>query len=163
MEKEDHSKKEHQKEGNFIVHTLNRENCTCYVNWKSGGLQPSDLSSINGFFLGNFGKLWAMSKGFLSFYNGYENGKIKFDMITDSRFPGDEFLLSKYIASQYKQHVRLLNDAASYEALHFKTKGIIGYRIKADEIKLIPWYNARVEKALSEIKEDPDFIHGGRI
>lgn len=139
--------------------------CSFYTFLKTGGPQPTDLNdmAIDNFFQGSYAKVWAMTKGFFCFFNSYKDGRITFEMISDSRYKGDEFLLSKYIASEYKKRVNVLSEAKCYEARHTISKGIIGFLIGPEELKLLPWYEARVEKAYKELSENPHFIHGGRI
>jgi len=99
---------------------------------KTGGPQPEswDPESINNYFIGNFAKQWAMCDGYLPTYLGFENGVIRFKLVTDPRITGNYWIsLCNYIANQYKAQVRLLRDATNFDVEHFMPKDIIGFNI----------------------------------
>lgn len=141
----------------------NEQTTSINVFFPTGGEQPTslDAKAINNFFKGNYAKVWAMTQGFISTFKSYENGEICFDMITDPRCKEQDFVLSHFIASEYKNKVTLLKDATSFKANHFKAKDIIGYNVDATERDLISSYQERMTKSIAELSEKPNLIHGG--
>ncbi|MEJ7611102.1 MAG: hypothetical protein WKF88_07985 [Ferruginibacter sp.] len=130
---------------------------------KTGGDQPDspDAAAINKFFKGNYAKVWAMTKGYISTFKSYDNGEIIFDMITDPRCQDDDYMLSRFIASEYKSKVTVLAEATSYEAHHFKANDIIGYNLPAAETDKICEYDVRVKRSHNSLKAEPDWLHFG--
>ena len=133
---------------------------------KTGGTQPLDAiaSEINRYFTGNYAKAWAMKDGFMPTFKAYREGKIIFDLITDSRFRGQGLLLSKWVAEKYKQLVNVLKEAEYFEVEHFVTTGQIGYNVKAggpaEEMERL---NRLVKETNASLPTEPRFIHYGRL
>lgn len=139
--------------------------CKVHVFTKTGGGQPStlDADQINNFFTGNYAKQWAMTKGYIPTFRSYKNGRIYFDLISDPRCKDDPFLLSKFIAGEYRNNISLLNDATSFEASQFEAKDMIGFLVTASELDQVEGYHERMKKAYDHLRDVPDSIHGGRI
>ena len=100
---------------------------------KTGGPQPEtwDPEAINKYFIGNFAKQWAMCDGYIPTYLGYENGVIRFKLVTDPRITGIYWIsLCNYIANQYKSKVGLFKDATNFDVEHFMANDIIGFNKK---------------------------------
>lgn len=132
---------------------------------KTGGPQPTSLKpeAIDHFFLGNFAKVWCMTRGFHPKFKRYESGRIYFDIITDPRFTGDGFMLCMFIASQYKKHVDLLRDATHFEVDQFLAKDIIGFLLSSEEKEKFPEYKARMNKSYAELSSSPNALYVGPI
>jgi hypothetical protein len=133
---------------------------------KTGGPQPEtwDPDAINKYFIGNFAKQWAMCEGYLPTYLGYENGVIRFKLVTDPRITGIYWIsLCNYIAYQYKAHVGLLRDATNFEVNHFMANDIIGFNIEADNPEKFKEYDARLKASYATLPENPNLLHKGRI
>ena len=136
-----------------------------YLFHKNGGGQPTTLDpeAIDFFFLRNYAKIWAMQRGFIAKFKSYQDGKLQFDIISDPRFTGNEFLLSKFIAKEYKDKVNVLKGSSSYEAQHFIANDIIGFLLSGDDMKLLSEYQLRVNKAYDDLKSTPDMLHFGSL
>jgi len=133
---------------------------------KTGGEQPTicDAKSINHFFNGNIAKSWAMKDGFIPKFKSYNEGEIVFDIISDPRFKGNDFLLSKFIAEQYKNNVAMLKDATSYQAYHFKANDIIGFLVETNnDSKAISELGARMKNSYDTLPNEPSLIHHGLL
>lgn len=137
-----------------------------HIIHKTGGEQPSicDAKLINQFFNGNLAKSWAMKDGFIPKFKSYYDGEIVFDIISDPRFKGNDFLLSKFIAEQYKINVTLLKDATSYQAYHFKAKDIIGYLVEpSSNSEVISELETRMINSYKNLPSEPSLIHYGSL
>jgi hypothetical protein len=105
-----------------------------------------------------------MCYGYLPTYLGYENGIIKFKLVTDPRISGIYWIsLCNYIANQYKAQVRLLRDATNFEVEHYMAKDIIGFSIEADNPDKFKEYDARIKASYATLSENPNLLHKGRI
>jgi hypothetical protein len=131
----------------------------------TGGPQPATLDNmaINSFFIGNYAKAWAMAKGYTSTFKSYEDGKIVFDMITDPRYIGNSFILSRFIAKKYKDKVWLLGNAREFQANHFYAKDIIGSIAEVNESVWIKKNGERIAKSYAGLSKEPNLIHSGII
>ncbi len=88
---------------------MDKKTVTLQLFMKTGGNQPKSWDSevINKYFIGNYAKQWAMCDGFLPTYLGYENGIIRFKLVTDPRISGIYWIsLCNYIANEYKKSYR---------------------------------------------------------
>ena len=115
---------------------MDKKTVTLQLFMKTGGPQPETWrpEAINKYFIGNFAKQWAMCDGYLPTYLGYENGVIRFKLVTDPRITGIYWIsLCNYIANQYKAHVGLLKDATNFDVEHFMAKDFIGFNIEAEK------------------------------
>jgi hypothetical protein len=115
---------------------MDKKTFTLQLFMKTGGPQPEtwDPEAINKYFIGNFAKQWAMFDGYLPTYLGFENGVIRFKLVTDPRITGNYWIsLCNYIVNQYKAQVGLLRDATNFEVEHFMAKDIIGFNIEAEK------------------------------
>jgi len=115
---------------------MHKKTVTLQLFMKTEGPQPEswDPEAINKYFIGNFAKKWAMRDGYLPTYLGYENGVIRFKLVTDPRITGIYWIsLCNYIANQYKAQIGLLRDATNFEVEHFIANDIIGFNIEADD------------------------------
>lgn len=133
---------------------------------KNGGPQPEtwDTYAINKFFIGNYAKQWAMRDGYMPTYLGYENGVIKFKLVTDPRITGIYWIsLCNFIAYQYKTQVNLLRDATNFEVDHYMANDIIGFNIEADDHEKLKEYDARLKASYATLPENPNLLHKGRI
>jgi hypothetical protein len=133
---------------------------------KTGGPQPEtwDPEAINKYFVGNFAKNWAMCDGYLPTYLGYENGIIKFKLVSDPRITGIYWIsLCNYIANQYKAQIRLLRDATNFEVEHFMANDIIGFNIEADNPEKLKEYDARLKATYATLTKSPNMLHKGQI
>ena len=132
---------------------------------KNGGSQPAltDEDAINHFFGNNYAKVWAMTMGFTSIFREYKDGVICFDLITDPRFKGHDYMLSRFVAAEYKKKVTLLKDAISYEAKQFNAKDIIGFRLEKGEEGKLSEYFQRVEKAYAGLSKKWNQFHSGKF
>jgi hypothetical protein len=119
--------------------------------------------AINSFFIGNYAKAWAMAKGYTSTFKSYEDGKIVFDMITDPRYIGNSFILSRFIAKKYKDKVSLLGNAREFQANHFYAKDIIGSIAEVNESVWIKKNGERIAKSYAGLSKEPNLIHSGII
>ena len=143
-----------------------KKTVTIQLFMKTGGPQPEswDPDAINKYFIGNFAKQWAMCEGYLPTYLGYENGVIRFKLVTDPRITGIYWIsLCNYIAYQYKAHVGLLRDATNFEVNHFMANDIIGFNIEADNPEKFKEYDARLKASCATLPENPNLLHKGRI
>jgi len=131
---------------------MDKTTITLQLFMKTGGPQPEtwDPKAINKYFIGNFAKQWAMCDGYLPTYLGYENGIIRFKLVTDPRITGIYWIsLCNYIANQYKAQIGLLKDATNFEVEHFMANDIIGFNIEADNPEKLKEY-ALIEQGLLE-------------
>ncbi len=145
---------------------MDKKTVTLRFFLKTGGLQPEtmDPEVINKYFIGNLAKEWAMCDGYLPTYLGYENGVIKFKLVTDFRITGVNWInLCNYIANQYKVHVELLRDATNFEVKHFIANDIIGFNIEANNPDKFNEYDKRVKASYASLPEKPNVLHFGRI
>lgn len=133
---------------------------------KNGGPQPEtwDTEAINKFFIGNYAKQWALRDGYMPTYLGYENGVIKFKLVTDPRITGIYWIsLCNFIAYQYKTQVNLLRDATNFEVEHYMANDIIGFNIEADDPEKLKEYDARLKASYATLPENPNLLHRGKI
>ena len=133
---------------------------------KTGGLQPEswDPETINQFFIGNFAKQWAMCDGYLTTYLVYENGLIRFKLVSDPRITVIYWIsLCNYIAKQYKAKIVLLKDATNFEVEHFMANDISGFNIEADNPEKLKEYDSRLKASYATLSENPNLLHKGRI
>jgi hypothetical protein len=63
---------------------MEQKTVTLHLFMKNGVPQPEtwDTDAINKFFIGNYAKQWAMRDGYFPSYLGYENGVIRFKLVT---------------------------------------------------------------------------------
>ena len=81
-----------------------------------------------------------MCDGYLPDYLGYENGVIRFKLVTEPRIKVNYWIsLCSYIADQYKARVELLKDATNFDVEHFMANDIIGFNIEADDPREIQY------------------------
>ena len=105
-----------------------------------------------------------MCDGYLPTYLGYENGVIRFKLVTDPRITGIYWIcLCNYIANQYKARVGLLKDATNFDVEHFMANDIIGFNIEADDPEKFKEYDARLKASYETLPENPNLLHKGRI
>jgi len=145
---------------------MDKKTVTLNLFMKTGGPQPETLEpeAINKFFIGNLAKQWAMCEGYLPTYLGYENGIIKFKLVTDPRIKVNYWIsLCNYIANQYKAQVNLLRDATNFEVDHFMANDIIGFNIEADDPEKFKQYDARLKASYATLPEKPNLLHRGVI
>jgi hypothetical protein len=145
---------------------MDKKSFTLHLFMKTGGPQPEtwDPEAINKYFIGNFAKHWAMCDGHLPTYLGYENGVIKFKLVSDPRITDIYWIsLCNYIANQYKAQVRLLRDATNFEVEHYMANDIIGFNIEADNPEKFKEYDARLKASYATLPETPNMLHKGRI
>ena len=145
---------------------MDKKTVTLNLFMKTGGPQPEtwDPEAINKYFIGNFAKQWAMCEGYLPTYKGYENGVIRFKMVTDPRITGIYWIsLCNFIAYQYKTKVELLKEASNFEVEHFMANDIIGFVIEADNHEKFNEYYARLKASYATLPENPNLLHKGRI
>lgn len=136
-----------------------------HIFHKTGGKQPASLDpkAINKFFKGNIAKDWAMRLGYIPTFTSYENGELKFDIVSDPRYKGHDFILARHIASEYAKKVTILKDATNFVANHFKANDIIGFLITRDEEDQLESLKARMDKSYAELSEKPQLVHYGAI
>jgi hypothetical protein len=145
---------------------MDKKTVTLHLFMKTGGPQPEtwDPEAINKYFVGNFAKNWAMCDGYLPTYLGYENGIIKFKLVSDPRITGIYWIsLCNYIANQYKAQIRLLRDATNFEVEHFMANDIIGFNIEADNPEKLKEYDARLKATYATLTKSPNMLHKGQI
>lgn len=145
---------------------MDKKTVTLNLFMKTGGPQPEtwDPEAINKYFIGNFAKQWAMWDGYLPTYLGYENGVIRFKLVTDPRISGIYWIsLCNFIAYQYKTKVGLLKDAANFDVEHFMANDIIGFNIEADNPEKFKEYDARLKASYATLSEKPNLLHYGKI
>ena len=145
---------------------MDKKTVTVHLFIKTGGPQPEtwDPEAINKLFIGNFAKHWAMCDGYLPTYLGYENGIIKFKLVSDPRITDIYWIsLCNYIAKHYKAQVRLLRDATNFEVEHYMANDIIGFNIEADNPEKFKEYDARLKTSYATLPENPNLLHKGRI
>ena len=145
---------------------MDKKTVTLHLFMKTGWPQPEtwDPEAINKYFIGDFAKNWAMCDGYLPTYLGYENGIIKFKLVSDPRITGIYWIsLCNYIAKQYKAQVELLRDATNFEVEHYMANDIIGYNIEADDPEKLYEYDARLKASYATLPENPNLLHKGRI
>ena len=105
-----------------------------------------------------------MCDGYLPTYLGYENGVIKFKLVSDPRITGIYWIsLCNYIANQYKAQVRLLRDATNFEVEHYMANDIIGFSIQADNPDKFKEYDARLKASYAALPKSPNMLHKGLI
>lgn len=63
---------------------MEKKPVTIHLYFKTGGPQPETLDpvAINKYFIGDYAKQWAMLDGYLPTFLSYENGLIKFKLVT---------------------------------------------------------------------------------
>ena len=145
---------------------MDKKTVTLQLFMKTGGPQPEtwDPEAINKYFIGNFAKQWAMWDGYLPTYLGYENGVIRFKLVTDPRISGIYWIsLCNFIAYQYKTKVGLLKDATNFDVEHFMANDIIGFNIEADNPEKFKEYDARLKASYETLPENPNLLHKGKI
>jgi hypothetical protein len=145
---------------------MDKKTVTIQLFMKTGGPQPEtwDPEAINKYFIGNFAKHWAMCDGYLPTYLGYENGVIKFKLVSDPRISGIYWIsLCNYIANHYKSQVQILRDATNFEVEHFIANDIIGSNIEADDPEKLKIYDARLKASYATLPEKPNLLHYGQI
>ena len=145
---------------------MDKKTITLNLFMKTGGPQPDtwEPEAINKYFIGNFAKQWAMCDGYLPTYLGYENGIIKFKLVTDPRISGIYWIsLCNFIAYQYKTKVGLLKDATNFDVEHYMANDIIGFNIKADDPEKFNEYDAKLKASYATLPENPSLLHKGRI
>jgi hypothetical protein len=145
---------------------MEMQNFLLHVFMKTGGHQPTTLDSkeIDGYFVGNIAKVWAMTKGFIANFQSFENGELRFKLITDPRCNNVVYMsLCKYIAKSFKDNVALLRDAASFKAEHYIANDIIGFNLAGDEMLKLEEYEKRVQASYDSLPSKPDIIHLGKI
>lgn len=145
---------------------MEQKTVTLQLFMKNGGPQPEtwDTDAINKFFIGNYAKQWAMRDGYMPTYLGYENGVIKFKLVTDPRITGIYWIsLCNFIAYQYKTQVNLLRDATNFDVEHYMANDIIGFNIEADDPEKLKEYDARLKASYATLPEKPNLLHKGRI
>jgi len=105
-----------------------------------------------------------MRDGYIPTFLGYENGVIKFKLVTDPRITGIYWIsLCNYIANQYKSQVNLLRDATNFEVDHYMANDIIGFNIEADDSKKFKQYDAMLKASYATLPEKPNLLHKGGI
>ena len=145
---------------------MDKTTITLQLFMKTGGPQPEtwDPDAINKYFIGNFAKQWAMCDGYLPTFLGYENGVIRFKLVTDPRITGIYWIsLCNYIAYQYKTKIELLKDATKYDVEHFMANDIIGFNIEAGNPEKFQSYDARLKASYETLPENANFLHYGKI
>jgi hypothetical protein len=145
---------------------MEKKTVTLQLFMKTGGPQPEtwDTEAINKYFIGNFAKQRAMRDGYLLTYLGYENGVIRFKLVSDHRITGIYWIsLCNYIAYQYKTKVALLKDATNFDVEHFMANDIIGFNIEADNPEKLKEYDARLKATYATLPERPNMLHKGQI
>ena len=145
---------------------MDKKTVTLQLFMKNGGPQPEtwEPEAINKYFIGNFAKQWAMCDGYLPTYLGYENGIIKFKLVTDPRISGIYWIsLCNFIAYQYKTKVGLLKDATNFDVEHFMANDIIGFNIETDNPEKFKEYDARLRASYATLPEKPNVLHKGQI
>jgi hypothetical protein len=145
---------------------MDKKTVTIQLFMKTGGPQPEswDPEAINKYFIGNFAKQWAMRDGYMPTYLGYENGVIKFKLVTDTRISGIYWIsLCNFIANQYKTQVNLLRDATNFDVEHYMANDIIGFNIEADNPEKLKEYDARLKASYATLPEEPNLLHKGKI
>jgi hypothetical protein len=145
---------------------MDKKTVTLHLFMKTGGQQPEtwDPEAIYKYFIGNFANQWAMCNGYIPTYLGYENGVIKFKLVSDPRIKVNYWIsLCNYIANQYKSQVRVLRDATNFEVEHFMANDIIGFNIEADNPVKFKEYDARLKASYATLPESPNVLHKGQI
>jgi hypothetical protein len=145
---------------------MDNKTVTLQLFLKTGGPQPETLEpeAINKYFIGNFAKQWAMRDGFLPTYLGYENGVIRFKLVTDLRIKVNYWIsLCNYIANKYKANVNLLKDTTNFEVEHFIANDIIGFNIETDNLEKIKKYQARITASNDALPKKYNMLHYGKI
>jgi hypothetical protein len=145
---------------------MDKKTVTVQLFMKTGGSQPEtwDPDAINKYLIGNFAKQWAMCDGYLPTYLGYENGVIRFKLVTDPRIKVNYWIsLCNYIANQYKARVGLLKHATNFDVEHIMANDIIGFNIEADDPEKFKLYDSRLKASYSTLPENPNLLHKGRI
>ena len=145
---------------------MDKKTITLQLFMKTGGPEPEtwDPEATNKYFIGNFAKQWAMCDGYLPTYLGYENGVIRFKLVTDPRITGIYWIsLCYYIANQYKAKVGLFKDATNFDVEHFMANDIIGFNIEADDPEKFNSYDSRLKASYATLPENSNLLHKGRI
>ena len=145
---------------------MDKKTVTLQLFMKTGGPQPETLDpeAINKYFIGNFAKQWAMLDGYLPTFTSYENGLIKFKLVSDPRITGIYWIsLCNYIAYQYKTKGELLKDATNFEVEHFMANDIIGFNIEADNPEKFKEYDERLKSSYATLPKSPNMLHKGLI
>jgi hypothetical protein len=105
-----------------------------------------------------------MCDGYLPTYLGYENGVIRFKLVSDPRITGIYWIsLCNYIAYQYKTKVELLNEATNFEVEHYMANDIIRFNIEANNPEKFKEYDARLKASYATLPEKANFLHYGLI
>ena len=105
-----------------------------------------------------------MCDGYLPTYLSYENGVIRFKLVTDPRITGIYWIsLCNFIAYQYKSKVGLLKDATNFDVEHYMANDIIGFNIEADNLEKLKEYDARLKASYETLPKNPSLLHKGRI
>lgn len=145
---------------------MDKKTVTLQLFMKTGGPQPEtwDPEAINKYFIGNFAKQWAMWDGYLPTYLGYENGVIRFKLVTDHRITDIYWIsLCNFIAYQYKTNVGLLKDATNFDVEHYMANDIIRFNIEADDSEKFKEYDARLKASYATLPETANLLHYGKI
>ncbi len=145
---------------------MDKKTVTLQLFMKTGGPQPETLDpeAINKYFIGNFAKQWAMRDGYIPTYLGFENGVIRFKLVSEPRITGIYWIsLCNYIAYQYKTKVELLKDATNFDVEHFMANDIIGFNIEADNPEKLKEYDARLKASYETLPEKANLLHFGKI
>lgn len=145
---------------------MDKKTVTIQLFMKTGGPQHEtwDPEAINKYFIGNIAKQWAMCDGYLPTYLGYENGVIRFKLVTDTRISGIYWIsLCNFIANQYKTQVNILRDATNFDVEHYMANDNIGFNIEADNPEKLKEYDARLKASYATLPEEPNLLHKGKI
>lgn len=145
---------------------MDKKTITLNLFMKTGDPQPEtwDPEAINKYFIGNLAKQWAMCDGYLPTYLSYENGVIRFKLVTDPQITGIYWIsLCNFIAYQYKTKVGLLKDTTNFDVEHFMANDIIGFNIDADNPEKLKEYYARLKTSYATLLEKPNVLHKGQI
>jgi hypothetical protein len=144
---------------------MDKKTITLQLFMKTGGPQPEtwDQEAINKYFISNFAKQCAIRDGYLPAYFGYENGIIKFKLVSDPRITGIYWIsLCNFIAYQYKSKVGLLKDATNFDVVNYMANDIIGFNIEANDPEKFNSYDSRLKASYSTLPENPNLLHKGR-
>jgi hypothetical protein len=145
---------------------MDKKTFTLHLFMKTVDHQPKtwDPEVINTYFIGNYAKQWAMCDGYLPTYLGFENGIIKFKLVTDPRITGIYWIsLCNYIANQYKNNVELLKEASNFDVEHFMANDIIGFNIEAENLEKINEFDNRLKASYASLPKIPNLLHKGKI
>ena len=102
--------------------------------------------------------------GQLPTYLVYENGVIRFKLVSDPRITGVYWLkLCNFIAKQYKAKVELLKEATIFKVEHVMANDIIGFNIESGDLEKIKTYQARIKASNASLPEKTNILHYGKI